>query len=348
MFTSRSCDNSILKIEAQSLYPFTLLVSVFSLLAAFVANRSESVGTDTASYIRFFNDVVHDGAEGRFEPGFTLIAYLVSLATSDHRTFFYVASWTLFVSSGLALYVLLNRVLASDLRKEYVLYIAIAVLLASPFYFSMHVNILRHGLAVPMLLFGYIFIVDRNYVLSAIFFLLATSFHSSSMIHILLAPLLLANLRVILIGVVVLSLLYLSNLSQALLSPVMGLLGMGATLAEISQYGESSEYRAGVRSDFWIFTAFFVTVATALWYRNVVSEALPKILCISFFPFLLFGFIAYSDRLLVFSWFLIPAVIAASMAMGLGRLYRETSFIISNFLFIAVSAYFIHKLGYIG
>lgn len=337
-----------MKIEVQSLYPFALLISMFSLLAAFVANRAESVGTDTVSYIRFFNDLAYDGAEGRFEPGFTLIAYLVSLGTSDHRVFFYVASWALFASSGLSLYALLNKALASELKKEYVLYIAIALLLVSPFYFSMHVNIVRQGLAVPMLLLGYVFLVDRNFVVSTIFLLLAASLHSSAMVHILLAPLLLVRLRVIMSGVVLLSLLYLSNLSQALLSPVMGWLGMGATLAEISQYGEFSEYRSGVRFDFWVFTGFFVAVATALWYRNVVSETLPKIICISFIPFLLFGYIAYSDRLLVFSWYLIPAVVAASVATGLDRLYRETSFIISNFLFVGVSGYFIYKLGYIG
>lgn len=318
------------------------LISV--VVAFFVCSRPPHVGTDTDSYISIFNSLNLGYPTRVSEPLFVGMALMVGTLTEDYRYFLFSCSFVLLVSSLYVNHRLISRVVLAPYRGRYLTYFAFAILLLSPFYFNMHVNIVRHGMAVPFLLLGYLMVMEKRYLLAALLLLSSLGFHASSLIHILLVPLLFFNLRFLVGLFMALSAIYLINLSSAVLGPLFGFLNLAPSFETISDYGSASSYRAGVRFDFWLFTAFFVGMSVVAAWFNVVTQALPRIMIVSSVPFLLFGYIAYSDRLLVFSWFVIAAIVACCSSWVLRNVERNFLFVIAVLLSMVTMGMFVGKL----
>jgi len=76
---------------------------------------------------------------------------------------------------------------------------------------------------------------------------------------------------------------------------------------------EGSNYESGVRLDFLVFTLFFTFISYLNYLYNNTRSSLYLLYCyiILSFPFMLLGFISYSDRLLLPAWMLIPIVVTS-------------------------------------
>ncbi|WP_337133552.1 hypothetical protein, partial [Staphylococcus aureus] len=173
-------------------------------------------------------------------------------------------------------------------------------------------------------------VMERRHLAATAFLLASLGFHQSLLMNLLLAPLLVLNIRILIPLFGVLSTIYLTSLSGVVWGALFSMLNLTPLFESISEYGASSiHYRSGVRFDFWLFTTFFVGISVVAAWWNVVTEALPRVLIVSSIPFLLFGYIAYSDRLLVFAWFIIPAVIACCAAKFLMKCDRTFLFVVA-------------------
>ncbi|MDN3522056.1 EpsG family protein [Halomonas ramblicola] len=319
-----------------------LLISI--VVSSFVANRPLHIGADADGYISVFNSLNYGHYTRISEPLFVGLALAVGSLTGNYKFFFFACSLILFFSSLYANHRLINRVVMTPYRGRYITYLAFGLLLYSPFYFNMHVNILRHGMAVPFLLLGYLMVMEKRYPSAALLLLASLGFHASSLIHILLVPLLFLNLRILVGLFLAFSAIYLANLSSAVLGPIFAFLNMASSFETISEYGASSGHRSGVRFDFWLFTTFFVGLSVMAAWRNVVAEALPRVMVTSSIPFLLFGYISFSDRLLVFSWFIIAAIVACCSSWILMNIERNFLFVVAVLLNLVAMGMFIGKL----
>jgi hypothetical protein len=70
--------------------------------------------------------------------------------------------------------------------------------------------------------------------------------------------------------------------------------------------------RSGNRMDFFIFTVFGIFAGLFLYkylFRDSKYEKLIKIYILFSSVFFLLGFIAYSDRIAAYSWFLLPIIL---------------------------------------
>ncbi|MFY0992445.1 EpsG family protein [Halomonas sp. C05BenzN] len=320
-----------------------LLISI--VVSSFVANRPLHVGTDTYSYVNVFNSLNYGHLTRISEPLFVGIALAVGSLTENYKFFLFVCAMILLLFSLYANHRLIDRVVMDPYRGRYITYLAFGLLLYSPFYFNMHVNILRHGMAVPFLLLGYIMVMEKRYLAATALLFASLGFHQSSLINVLLAPLLVFNVRFLVLLFLALSAIYLTSLSGIVLGPVFSILNLTPSFESISEYGAStSYYRSGVRFDFWLFTTFFVGMSLVAAWWNVVTEALPRILIVSSIPFLLFGYISYSDRLLVFTWFMVSAVAACCAAKILMNCDRTFLFVVAVLFNVATMGIFIGKL----
>lgn len=337
-----SVDTPILPPSRIFLIIAVILISV--VVASFVAVRPIHIGTDTNSYISVFNSINYGHPTRISEPLFVGTALALGSLTGDYKFFFFACALILLFSSLYANHRLVNCVVMMPYRGRYITYLTFGFLFYSPFYFNMHVNILRHGMAVPFLLLGYLMLMEKRYLSAAVLLFVSLGFHQSSLMHVLLAPLLFLNLKYLSVLFFSFSIIYITNLSGAVLEPVFSILNLTPTFESISEYGASSLYRSGVRHDFWLFTAFFVGLSIVAVRWCVVTEALSRIMIVSTFPFLFFGYIAYSDRFLVFSWFIISAVSACCAAKALVSFDRTLLFVVAFIFSLATMSVFISKL----
>ena len=343
------CDTGEAPVEAPFLSPsrMFLIVSVTLisvLVACFVAVRPIYIGTDTDAYINIFHSLVYGYPTRISDPLFVSIALIVGSLGGNYKVFFFVCALILFFSSLYAHYKLIDCVVITPFKGMYITFLAFGLLFYSPFYFNMHVNILRHGMAVPFLLLGYLMVAERRYIAAMTFLFLSLGFHHSSLMHLLIAPIVLFKARWLVVFYIALSVIYLTNLSGAVLGPVFAFFNLTPSFESIAEYGASSNYRAGIRYDFWLFTSFFIGLSVVAVCRGIVTEALARVLIVSSIPFLLFGYIAYSDRLLVFSWFIVSAVAACCVAKILMNFDRTFLFVVAVLFNVATMSLFIGKL----
>lgn len=314
----------------ENAYAISVLLVLSVLLSYFVSIRNLDIGADSYSYKLAFDMVAAGIYEGRFEPGFVFLMSLVGFVGEGYRAFLFVSSFLMLFFSYCSL-MYLARLDGLVLRGElcFSLFL-IGFIIISPFFFSMQVNILRHGLAAPFLLLAYCLFEDKRYFCFAIFACLSVFFHWSSAYFLALLPLTRLSVKKLLYVVVGLSVLYLSQISGILVEFVSGKLGFGAWYRDSSEFGVGSFYQSGVRYDFWLFSFFFISLAFFISAKAGAKGVSLKFMLLYFVPFLLMGFVAFSDRLLVYLWFLIPLIISASVLIAFLRLNRTVLFFVGN------------------
>ena len=138
------------------------------------AFRSSAIGNDTENYLKMFN-IFSAGLskEFRFEVGYQLLNYFISLFTHDHHVFL--------IAMATIMYGLLGLYIFKFSKNP-----AVSLCLFYSCFFSFYTSILRQGMAMLVVLYGFQFLKNGKKIPAALLFLFATLFHRTAIVSILL------------------------------------------------------------------------------------------------------------------------------------------------------------------
>lgn len=266
--------------------------------------------TDTPVYINYFTEIGYldfSQAAGNFssEPLFVLISWLLAKVTEEPRVFLGVM-WLLFV---VPFYVYLKRIFTS-----WQLVVVLFTYLNFPFLYSYTTNGIRQGLSmIFIVLASTYFIKDERSKRMYVFMIISSLFHWSGLffsIALFLLMKLNINLRMLVMIWGVGALLFITNTNKIIESFAMKF------IPKLSQYTDSitlSHYSLDRnRIDFLLFSLLWIVASLFLYYFVHRDESYKKIIRIYLMfniVFVLFGFVAYSDRVAGYSWFIIPLLV---------------------------------------
>src|SRR5699024_887868 len=144
-----------------------------------------NVGTDFPGYVYYFN-LIDKGLEASVEPGFIFISELILKMGLNIQAVFLVFSilTMFFLYKGLTYYT----------NNEYI-YKPVLYILMLIYTFFPSLNVIRQILAAVIILFASRYIINRSFIKFAFWVLIASLFHSSSLIFIILYFIALKNYR---------------------------------------------------------------------------------------------------------------------------------------------------------
>lgn len=138
--------------------------------------RSESIGVDTSSYYAIFDLINSEWFNEEFynwEPGFVIVNKIINLIGGDARHAILVLSFINMIFIGLFL-----KDTSPNLTLSLVLFLGLS------FYFSSF-NIVRQTIAVSITCYAFRYLYDKKYIVWILLYLLALSFHASSLVFLL-------------------------------------------------------------------------------------------------------------------------------------------------------------------
>jgi hypothetical protein len=148
---------------------------VFFILSAF---RSENIGNDTFRYIYLFERVVNEVGLSHFatgyESGYIYLNKIISLISPKPQTFLIITSAIIMTGFAFFIYKKSNNVFLS------------VFLFYTLGFFGSSLNILRQYIAILLILLAYEYIRKRKPLASIVLILLASQFHATAIIGLLL------------------------------------------------------------------------------------------------------------------------------------------------------------------
>ncbi|WP_161524780.1 EpsG family protein [Alteribacter lacisalsi] len=290
-------------------------------------------------------------ASVRWEPGFVVYQWLVSVLTTSQTFFIGLTAMLMWV---LLFFTLKKVVPVSYLPLLLFGYVSFFE------YFNLATNIIRQGFVIHLMLLMIVMLKEDRYIKGILLVAAASLFHISGIIT--AGLLLIRKLRIsvaFLIGALGLgTLLMLTGMHQQIMITVAGL--VGGTVEDTVLRFTSDEFvdrYGGIvnRLDFLGFTLFWAVWGAAFYYLYLRKDEwymwiLKCYLALSV-VFTLFAFIAYSDRIAMFAWFLVPILLFYPITRMTGRM--KTAGIAGTILiavlmvfFFDVTPYFARLPGY--
>lgn len=186
-----------------------------------------------------------------------------------------------------------------------------------PFFLSYVVNGMRQGFAMALTVFAICLLVSENKKRMPFYgsLLLAVLSHTASLPFVLILIFIRffkrLSLKLSLSVWALSSFLFITGLNGALLGPISNLFD---NLAIYTQSNVMESYSGTNRIDFLLFSFAFVIIGLFIYGKTTGQERVKyKIMLNTYILFntlfVLFGFIAFSNRLSAFSWFIIPLLI---------------------------------------
>ncbi|MHA0045650.1 EpsG family protein [Deinococcus sp. PEB2-67] len=307
-----------------------LLLGIIPLLtyAIYWGRRPFTTGSDTLNYVKMFSDLIKGDYSllSTMDSGF-LALIRISASISDNPSLFLtiisLIQATCFYIVGIIL-----------LKRSIYLYLYIFMLLTSPFYLSININILRHGTSISVALLC----VSIIYRMKVHFyrFLLAyipTLFHNVA--GMLTIPLFIKikKYNMIYIWFCMAFISYFSGYYSGFFSRFI-------KEDYIDYVSGSFDYTKGFRIDFTLFSMIPILLSAAIPFRKMSEDArwiYNSYLIMNGFG-LMINFISFSDRLLISSWILIPILAALLIKDVSTHAYKITSnkIFFSSYIFIVV------------
>ncbi len=244
----------------------------------------------------------------RWEPGFATYQWVLSQISSSN-SFFIVTTLITMLS-----------IIVVALRKMVPVNAVPLVLFGflSFFYFyNLFSNVIRQGFAVTLLLLLIAYLSKNSYKKAIGIFVLSLLFHLSVSVAgiLFIVKRLNVSIKVLTYLFIISSLLMITGINQKLMINVVGLIGggLGDSVVRYSSESAISLYGSVNRMDFLMFTTIWVV--WGLWWlkRLLSSDKVYEWIIKAYLSFstiyILFGFIAFSDRLAAYAWSLIPLVL---------------------------------------
>lgn len=138
--------------------------------------RSETVGTDTGRYLKEFNNATNAGyyEEGQIENGFHYLLYCLRLITDNQMLFLFVISLLTLVP----LCIVIHKI-STNISLSLFLYVVLG-------FYTQSYNVIRQSIAMPFILLAIYYLSQNSLRKSIICFIIATQFHLSAMLLIII------------------------------------------------------------------------------------------------------------------------------------------------------------------
>ncbi|MDD3323442.1 MAG: EpsG family protein [Paludibacter sp.] len=151
------------------------------ILFLIVALRSDKIGNDTIPYLRFYENILRleslKHLNSRFEPGFVYFNKILCFFLPFKQGILIGSSFFIFFSYFYFIY-----------KESKSVWLSIYLFITLRYFYST-MNTIRHDLAVSILFFAYIFLVEKKTVKFVLSVLLASSFHSIAIFFLFAYPL---------------------------------------------------------------------------------------------------------------------------------------------------------------
>lgn len=244
-----------------------------------------------------------------WEPLFLITQWFIS-RFSENPVIYVLFTYIMFI---LILYKTIKKIFLPWQRM-----FVVFVFLCFPFFYMYVFDGIRQGLAIMLLMLGISYWTEKKNSLKFYLCLIASGlFHDTAFIMaiiIIIVFLFKLKLRTLLSIWGVTAILFLTGLNAKILNfdffRSIVYIAIYADPNSIKQFGEVNKL------NFFVFTSFFLFASLFLYKYIKLEKAQMKIYsliikCYIGFSavFLLFGFIAYSNRIAMYSWFLIPLLI---------------------------------------
>lgn len=292
--------NNYFQRSNKIIFPNYLILIWIPISAVFIGGRSVEVGTDTISYALMYERATNNYSYEYFEVEIFFYFYLKLLSTFNSFSFFLYTTYLVFILC-----------LTYFLKKISQFYGVILILYFSTFFFySLSINIIRNGLSFPFWLLGFYYFTRKENFKMLTCFLVSILLHKSAFFVFIMVPL----VRKLSIKTLIFTWAIVSSLSLVNLDPIKSLISSIGLLDDIFLYSKyinnsDSEYLTGFRFTFWLINASVIAYALLAkvknsnfvnWFKLFI---LLSILAVFSFQY------PYSDRMNLFSWFLIPVLI---------------------------------------
>lgn len=308
-------DKDVLVNNNAYLFNISLLGFFIIVISCLVGFRGENIGTDTHSYIAYYNIILNGDNSRISELFFEFIAKVAVYFSFEHEIFLSLVS---FISLATYIFFItkVSKVLKFDFKykKNLFIYFTFAISLLSFIFWNTQINVIRSGLAIPFLFLSLYYLYSLDFYRFLLFFILTVLSHLSTFIFLPFMILFYFKNSIIMWMYFILSIAYLSGLMEK------AFYSLGAIFYQLefliyylNNATRESTYQSGVRLDFFIFTTFFYLILFHLQKKDKEIDLIFKIYSILIYPFLFLGFINYSDRLLLAAWNLIPIIITVGL-----------------------------------
>jgi len=289
-----------------------------------VATRSSEIGTDSRAYSDFFLTMDrYVFIETRLEPLFVLYTRLASEYGLGVVGFQAVSFILLLIAVSAASMSCWTCV--GEPRNRFVFLATVFVLLfLSPVMVNASINLIRQGVASFLVILAMMAFLQKRWVIFSIAALTSVGFHYSSIVFLVIAPLLLLGDRIVFRLVSVLFLVYISGYSDALVLTVSP-----DVYNYVVGYVEGADYRAGVRLDFAVVSIVFLLsliISVKLVRPDFRQKArlVISVYSVLLIPFFLVGFGNFSNRFLLPAWLSLSLIAASVVCCTSSRLVTRT------------------------
>ena len=247
---------SVMRMETPELISFVLAFGAMCIMSLF---RGIHVGSDTISYVKFYNfvDIFSSYSkvliETRMEPGFVLyVRVLVRL--------FHNPQSLIICSSAITMFFVMRFICKYSKATWLSIFIFYCL------FFNASMNVMRQFLALSFVLWAFDYIIKKKFIIFSALVLLATTFHFSAFIFFIAYPLskLKVTKKIVVLSVILAP--FILIISFIIMSPFLKFMAEGDFL---SYYNENNKYYAeGVKIAtilLLIMYTFFVCYGLAGW-----------------------------------------------------------------------------------
>lgn len=321
--TPAARDGNAVSASAGFALSVLLLAGVFLFGCWLVGTRGLDIGTDTSTYAAFFERFAYGGSvETRLEPGFVFLTYVLSrlgLGVTGYQA-------ALFALMLLTICIAARRYFEQlGPSRGYLTFLSAAVMLlfVSPMFVNASINAIRQGLAALLVFAALLSFQQGRWWRFVLYGALASSLHVSSLMFLVLAPMLWLKERSLRWIAAAAFLGYCAGLTMLLLQ-----VASPALYGAIMAYTANPEYRSGVRIDFAVFSIFWYVLAllASPLVRGEHRErfkASTAVYLVMLLPFFAIGWGFFSNRYLLPAWLTVSLLLAAILCHGRIALLRD-------------------------
>ena len=296
-------------LNARILLSLILIALVCLFTDVLVGTRGIDVGTDTYVYAGFFESLKGGGYETRFEPGFLLLANVLSFIGFNVEGY-QMALFGILLLTGIIAARHYYAYLGGGNGVLTFIIASLMFLLLSPMFVNASINAVRQGLSALLIFTALLAFQQRRWGTFLIYGVLATSFHYSAVMYLVFAPLLLFNLKFLRLVALVAFTAYCAGLTMIVVRAVSPMI-----YNTVMDYSLAAKYKSGVRIDFAVFSIFWYLLPfmVAAMVRKPFDSRLKDstaVYLVMLLPFFIVGWGNFSNR------YLLPAYLAISLMVA--------------------------------
>ena len=302
-----------------------VLILLGIIVSALIGLRSSDVGRDTETYISYFsNSIIYGEVLDKFELGFAYLLYFVSNAINSVEFFFFIIALIITLCYIIFFDKLYIKLFKQDINSLGRYLIFFTILLFSSWYYALTTNGIRQGVSIALIYLAlYYLFYEHKKVKYIILALLASSFHLSVLVFFPVFLFYKTKFRLVFIAWILSGVGYFLGINELIIEWIS--IKFNLPIYQTIKFyavdrdgGMSNAIYYGFDLRFFIYTIFWPLILLILskWKSHSKSYQLNKkevfvLIKIYFFlsiPYFLLGFGAYSNRIAVLSWFLIPVL----------------------------------------